>query len=173
MSRSLTDVAPALMVPAAWTLALAARVDVVGRRPLLVALAVMTVLLGAFAVATRDAMTGPVLGLWRWVLVLGFVITLVAAVDLAVTPEIDPTLAIAFYGWMVLPALAFVATAQSVEKPFSTVYLAATICSLAGAGTHALAGSAVEAAVGIAVVGLGQTAAVVAAAVQNSGTLEG
>ncbi|MFC7138701.1 hypothetical protein ACFQMA_02475 [Halosimplex aquaticum] len=128
----------------------------------------MTALLGAFVVGTRDELVGPVLGLWRWVLVLGFVITLVGTADLAVTPADDPTLAVTLYGWAVLPALALVATAESVESPYGTVYLTGCVLSLAGAATHALAGSPVDAGVGIAVVGLGQTAAVVAAVVQNA-----
>ncbi|WP_415380622.1 hypothetical protein [Halosimplex sp. TS25] len=168
MSRSLTDVAPAALVPAAWAVVLTAVVGLVSPDTLFVVLAVMASLLGAFAFGTRDELVGPVLGLWRWVLVLGFVITLVGAADLAVTPAADPTLAVTLYGWAALPALALVATAQSVDTPYSTVYLAGSMCSLAGAATHALAGSSVDAAVGIAVVGLGQTAATVAAVVQNA-----
>ena len=171
MSRSLTDVGPAVLVPAAWTVTLLAHVtDLVSRHTLFVALVVMTVLLGAFAVGTREKMAGPVLGIWRGVLVLGFVVTLVGAVDMAVTPAGDPTLPVTLYGWMVLPALAYVATAQSVEKPYSTVYLTGSVLSLTGAGTYAFAGSTVDAAVGLAVVGIGQTAGIVAAVVQNPGT---
>lgn len=170
MSRTLTDVAPAVLVPAAWAVALAARVDLLSRNTLGIALAVMTVLLGIFAVVAREELTGPVLGIWRGVLVLGFVITLVGTVDLAVAPAADPALAVTLYGWMVVPALAYVATAESVEKPFSTVYLAGAILSLAGTGTYALAGSEVDAAVGLVVVGLGQTAGIVAAVLQNPGT---
>ncbi|WP_164471756.1 hypothetical protein [Halosimplex salinum] len=171
MSRSLTDVAPALLVPAAWLVTLGAHVSpLVSRHALFVALCVMTVLLGAFAVGAREQMTGPVLGVWQGVLVLGFLITLVGAVDMAITPGSDPTLAVTLYGWMILPALAYVATAGPVEKPFSTVYLAGAILALSGAGTYALAGSTVEAAVGIVVVGLGQTAGIVAAVLQNPGT---
>jgi len=171
VSRSLTDVGPAVLVPAAWTVTLLAHVtDLVSRHTLFVALVVMTVLLGAFAVGTREKMTGPVLGIWRGVLVLGFVVTLVGAVDMAVTPAVDPTLPVTLYGWMVVPALAYVATAQSVPKPYSTVYLTGSILSLTGAGTYALAGSTVDAGVGLAVVGIGQTAGIVAAVLQNPGT---
>lgn len=171
MSRSLTDVGPAVLVPAAWAVTLGAHVSpLVSRRTLLIALVVMTVLLGVFAVGTRELMTGPVLGVWQGVLVVGFVVTLVGTVDMLVTPGSDPTLAVTLYGWMVAPALAYVATAQSVESPFGSVYLAGAVLALTGAAVYALAGSEVDAAVGIVAVGVGQTAGIVAAVVQNPGT---
>ncbi|WP_436932302.1 hypothetical protein [Halosimplex halobium] len=173
MSRSLTDVAPAVLVPAAWALTLGAHVSpAVSRHVLLVGLSVMTVLLGAFAVVARDEMTGPVLAVWQGVIVLGFVITLVGALDLAVTPGADPVLPVTLYGWMVIPALAYVATAAEMDPPFNRVYLAGAILALAGTATYGLAGSDVDAAVGIAAVGLGQTAGIVTAVYQNPGTGE-
>jgi hypothetical protein len=170
MSRSLTDVGPALLVPAAWTVTLGAHVGAVSRHTLLVALWVMTGLLGAFAVGTREEMTGPVLGVWRGVLVLGFVVTLVGAVDLTVTAGADPTLPVTLYGWMVLPSLAYVATAVEVDSGYSYVYLGGAILALAATATYALAGSDAEAAIAVGMVGVGQTAGIVAAVVQNTGT---
>ena len=169
--RSVTDVVPAALVPAAWTLVGLAHVTtLVSRQALGIALVVMTVLLGTFVVGTRDRMTGPVLGVWRGVLVLGFVITLVGAVDVLVTTQADPTFGVTLYGWMILPGLAYVATAQSVDPPFSTLYLASGIFSLAGAGTYAVAGSTVETTMGLGIVAVGQTLGIVAAVVQNPGT---
>lgn len=171
MHRTVTDVVPAVLVPAAWTLVVLAHGStLVSRQVLGIALAVMTLLLGAFAVGARDRMTGPVLGLWQGVLVLGFVVTLVGTVDVFVTTRSDPTLVLTLYAWMVLPGLAYIGTGQSVEAPFGTVYLGSGIVSLAGAGTYAVAGSTVEAAVGLAVVAIGQTAGIVAAVAQNPGT---
>lgn len=171
MSRSLTDVAPAVLVPAAWTLTLGAHVSpLVSRHVLLIGLSVMTVLLGAFAVVARGKMTGPVLAVWQGVVVVGFLITLVGAVDLAVTPDADPLVPVTLYGWMAVPALAYVATAAEMEPPFNRIYLGGAVLALAGAATYGLAGSDVDAAVGIAAVGLGQTAGIVTAVYQNPGT---
>ena len=72
MARSLTDVGPAVLVAAAWTVTPGAHVTaLVTRRTLFIALCVMDVLLVAFYLAARDEMTGPVLSLWLRVLWAG------------------------------------------------------------------------------------------------------
>lgn len=79
MSRA-TDYGPTLLIPAAWALTLAAHRGLVSRHAVFVALWVMTVLLAAFALASRGAMTGPVLPLWRTVIRGGFVVTFAGGV---------------------------------------------------------------------------------------------
>lgn len=168
----LTDFGPTVLIPAAWTVTLAAHRAVVARRTLLIALCVMDVLLVAFYLAGRAEMTGPVLGIWRRVLLAGFVATLAGTVDLAVGADSDPVALLTLYAWMVLPGAAYVATARAVETdPYRRVYLAGGTLSLVGAATYALAAVVGPWGVvaGLATVGVGQTAGIVAAAVQNAG----
>ena len=53
MRNALTGFGPTLLVPAAWTVTLAARLGAVSRRTVLVALCVIDVLLVAFYAAAR------------------------------------------------------------------------------------------------------------------------
>jgi hypothetical protein len=82
-------------------------------------------------------------------------------------------LGVSLYGWMVLPGAAYLRTGTLVsDGPFRQVYLASGALSLAGvavyaAGNAGLTGSAWLLA-GLAVVGAGQSAGMVTAAVQNS-----
>jgi len=172
VSRSLTDVGPGLLVPAAWTVTLLAHLGTVSRRTLLIALVVMDVLLVAFAVASREEMTGPVLGVWQRVLLVGLVATVAGTVDLALGSTGDLLALGTLLVWMVVPGVAYLQTGRAVETPtYRRVYLAGGILSLAGAVVYALepAGIAGETAVvaGLALVGLGQTAGILAAVVQN------
>jgi hypothetical protein len=180
--NALTDYGPTLLVPAAWTVTLAAQASLVARRTVLIALVVMTVLLAAFAVGARREMTGPVLGLWHRVIVVGFVVTVAGTVDLLVLSG-DPLLPVTVAAWMAAPGGAYLLTARAVDKPaYRRVYLAGGACSLVGAfayvvgvaggalGGGVLAGTSgpgTAMAAGIVLVGLGQTAGIVAAAVQN------
>lgn len=173
MTRSLTDVGPAVLVPAAWTVTLGAHVTaLVTRRTLFVALCVMDVLLVAFYLAARDEMTGPVLSLWLRVLLGGLAATLLGTADMALDPGSDPLLPVTLAAWMVLPGVAYLLTGRAVATPaYRRVYLAGGLLSLAGAAAYALgsAGGAVAGVVaGLVAVGVGQTAGIVAAAVQNT-----
>lgn len=171
MSRSLTDVGPGLLVPAAWTVTLLAHLGTVSRRTLLIALVVMDVLLVAFAVVSRDEMTGPVLGIWQRVLLVGLVATVAGTADLAF--RLGGALALGtLFVWMVVPGVAYVLTGREVPTPaYRRVYFGGGACSLVGAAVYALtpAGVAGEWAVvsGLALVGVGQTAGILAAVVQN------
>lgn len=176
MMGILTDVVPAWLVPAAWVLAILAHVtSLVSDRTLLLALGGMTVLLLAVLVAAYDEMDGPVLRAWRWVLVAGVVVTLVGAAGLAVDPTRTPLLAVALYGWMVLPGLAYVRTAEVVvATPARYVYVAAAGASLGGAVMYAIGHLGgfeppVTTFVGLVVVGVGQTAGIVTATYRNAG----
>jgi hypothetical protein len=171
VSRSLTDVGPGLLVPAAWSVTLLAHLGTVSRRTLLIALVVMDVLLVAFAVASRDEMTGPVLGTWQRVLLVGLVATVAGTADLAF--RLGGVLALGtLLVWMVVPGVAYLLTGRAVASPaYRRVYLAGGVLSIAGAAVYALepAGLAGETAVvvGLALVGVGQTAGILAAVVQN------
>ena len=172
---TLTDVGPAGLVPAAWTVTIGAHVSsLVSDRTLLIALAVMDVLLLAFLLAAYSKMDGPVLRAWRGVLAGGFLVTLAGTVGLALDPNQPVLLAISLYGWMVLPGLAYVHTGRMVtETPARYVYIAAAGLSLAGAVLYAvghLGGveTAITTVVGLAVVGIGQTAGIITAAAQNA-----
>lgn len=172
MSRSLTDVGPGVLVPAAWTVTLLAHLGTVSRRTLLIALVVMDVLLVAFAVASREEMTGPVLGIWQRVLLVGLVATVAGTVDLALQLTGDLLALGTLLVWMVAPGVAYLFTGRAVEPPaYRRVYFGGGALSLVGAAVYALepAGLAGEGGVvaGLVLVGVGQTAGILAAVVQN------
>jgi len=170
-----TDLAPAGMVPAAWLLTVAAHAALVSDRTLLIGLGVMDLLLVAFAVASTGEMTGPVLAAWRQVLLSGLLATLLGTVDLLVDPTNNPALPVTLYAWFLLPGVAYVRTGRATARsPYRELYLAAAALTLFGTGAYSLAfvgiGGGWAATVGgLAVVGVGQTVGIVAAAVQNSG----
>jgi hypothetical protein len=172
VTRSLTDVGPAFLVPAAWTVTLAAHLGTVPRRTLFIALCVMDVLLVVFAVVSRADMTGPVLRIWQRVLLVGLVATVAGTVDMALGRGSDPVALGTLLVWMVVPAVAYFLTGRAVETPtYRRVYLTGGALSLVGAAVYALepAGVAGESAVvaGLVLVGIGQTAGIVTAVVQN------
>lgn len=168
----ITDVAPGGLVPAAWLVTIGAHAGVVSTHAVFVALVVMSVLLAAFFLASLGEMTG-VLGVWQSVIAAGLPVTLVGVVGLAVLPD-SPLVAVALYGWMVLPALAYVPTGTAhADATLRNLYLGAATLSLFGAGLYALghlAGVSPPATTvgGLAAVGAGQTAGIVTAVRQNS-----
>jgi hypothetical protein len=163
---TLRENGPALLVPAAWGVAAAALTGAVSEHALFVAHAVMSVLLVAFVVASwRDMGTG-VLRAWKLVIMAGTPVTLAGVAGfLALGPlPGDALLAVAFYGWMLLPAPAFVYTGlRDPAVPRSGVHHVAAACSVAGATVAALAGSPAGVVAGVALVGFGQTAGILAA----------
>ena len=168
LGLTLRENGPALLVPAAWGVAAGAVLGVVSAHALFVAHVVMSVLLVAFVAASwRDMATG-VLRAWKLVILAGTPVTLAGvagflARDGTALPA-DALLAVAFYGWMLLPAPAFGYTAlRDPEGPRSAVHGVAAACSVAGTAVAALAGSSTGVVAGIALVGLGQTAGILAA----------
>jgi len=169
---TLRENGPALLVPAAWGVAAGAVLGAVSLHALFVAHVVMSTLLVAFVVASwRDMSTG-VLRAWKLVILAGTPVTLAGVLGfiarggtaLGAALPADALLAVAFYGWMLLPAPAFVYTGlRDAAVPRSTVHHAAAACSAAGAVVAALAGSGTGTVAGIALVGLGQTAGILAA----------
>ncbi|VTT86864.1 hypothetical protein DM2_2902 [Halorubrum sp. DM2] len=171
---TLRENGPALLVPAAWGVAAGAVLGVVSAHALFVAHVVMSALLVAFVVASwRDMATG-VLRAWKLVILAGTPVTLAGVAGflardgtvpaLAAALPADAALAVAFYGWMLLPAPAFVYTGlRDPEISRSIIHYAAAACSVVGAGVAALAASATGTVAGIALVGVGQTAGILAA----------
>lgn len=173
---TLTDVGPAGLVPAAWTVTIAAHfTSLVSERTLLIALGVMDVLLLAFLVAASAEMDGPVLSAWRGVLAAGLVVTLAGTAGLALDPTQSALVAVSLYGWMVLPGLAYVRTGRLVTAtPARQIYIAAAGASLGGTILYAIGHLGgleppVTTFAGLVVIGLGQTAGIVTAAWHNAG----
>jgi len=173
---TLRENGPALLVPAAWGVAAGVVLGVVSPHALFVAHVVMSVLLVAFVAASwRDMVTG-VLRAWKLVILAGTPVTLAGVAGflardgtvpaLAAALPADAALAVAFYGWMLLPAPAFVYTGlRDSAVPRSTAHHVAAACSLAGVGVAALAPAATGTVAGIALVAVGQTAGILAATV--------
>jgi hypothetical protein len=166
--RRARESGPALLVPLAWTLVVAARLEVVADRPLLVAHAVMVALLVAFVVLSWREMATGVLRAWRGVILAGVPVTVAGTVGLLRVPPEPTLLAVSLYGWMLLPAagLAYTATREvTVAWPYAG---GAAACVL-GALVHAVAPGTVGApgvVAGLALVGAGQTAGIVDAVVR-------
>ncbi len=173
-----TDVAPAGLVPAAWILTAAAHTSVATNRTLFIGMLVMDAALLAFAVASIGEMTGPVLPAWQQVILAGLLATLLGTADMAVAPDSNPALPVTLYAWMLLPGVAYLHTGRETSRqPHRRVYLGAAALSVLGAGIYSLpfidvAGGTALTLAGIAVLGVGQTAGIVVAALQNSGEPE-
>ncbi len=157
MFRSLRENGPALLVPAAWTVAGGAVAGLVSTHALFVAHVVMSVLLVAFAVASRREMATGVLAGWLRVILAGTPVTLAGVAGFLLGS--DPLLAIALYGWAVLPAVGFVYTARRVTTGRG-IYAAGAGCCVVGVAGLALASTTTGAVLAIGLVGVGQTAGI-------------
>ncbi|WP_423996081.1 hypothetical protein [Halorubrum trapanicum] len=171
---TLRENGPALLVPAAWGVAAGAVLGVVSSHALFVAHVVMSVLLVAFVAASWRDMAAGVLRAWKLVILAGTPVTLAGVVGFlardgavpafAAAVPADALLAVAFYSWMLLPAPAFVYTGlRDPAVPRSLVHHVAAACSVAGTAVAALAGTQTGTVAGIALVGAGQTAGILAA----------
>lgn len=161
--RSLRENGPALLVPAAWTVVAATALDVVSTRALFVAHVVMSALLVAFVIASWRDMASGVLRAWKLVILAGVPATLAGLAGFLALGGADtlspPLLAVSLFGWMLLPAAGSAYTARRVEAG-SRIYDAGAACCVAGAVAVALAPSATWTAVGLGLVGAGQTAGI-------------
>ena len=174
MFRSLRENGPALLVPAAWSVVAATVLGLVSTHALFVAHVVMSVLLVAFVVASWRDMAAGALRTWKFVIVAGTPVTLAgvagflargdAVPALAAAVPADALLAVAFYGWLLLPAPAFVDTGRRDPKTARrAVYYVAAACSVAGAVVALVATSPTQVVAGVALVAVGQTAGILAA----------
>jgi hypothetical protein len=169
----LTDVGPAGLVPAAWTVALAAHAGAVETRTLLIALVVMDALLALFFLTTLSAMRGPVLSVWQAVLGAGLLVNLPGTAALWRGTTTGAAVSLSLYGWLLLPAGAYVLTWRRMPDEAAPPYLLAAVGTLAGTAVYAaghagVVGGTWPVYAGLAVAGLGQTVGIVAAAVQNT-----
>jgi hypothetical protein len=160
---------PVALVPLAWSFVFAAHLGRVSMHALTVAHVLMAVLLALFAATSWNEMAEGALGVWRAVIAVGFVITVAGLVGLLVTPVVGPLLGVALIGWMLLPGVGLLLTARSDVK-FPIAYGVAGVLSLVGTLSYlgALATPRVVFGfLGLALVGMGQTAGIVAAVVEN------
>jgi len=173
MLRRLRANGPVVLVPLAWAFVTAAHLDFVARRTLLAAHVVMAALLLAFvALSWRDMRDGA-LRVWRRIIVAGFVFTVTGAVGLVwSSPRLLWT---AVVGWMLLPAAGLwdtgrrSATARASSVPAVRAYFAGGAVSALGAAAYVLGvvvGPTATLA-GLLLVGIGQTAGIVAAVVAD------
>ncbi len=156
-----------MLVPLAWVFVTVAYLEVVTEHTLFMAHVVMAVLLIGFAVTGYADMREGVLYTW-WVLIAtGSVVTLCGVVGLWVANG-SALVAVALFGWMLLPAVGFVDTGRRVSDG-RWIYAAATAGCLLGATLYALGHSwdlETAAVGGLALVGVGQTAGILDAAIR-------
>jgi hypothetical protein len=165
MLRRLRENGPVVLVPLAWTFVTVAHLGAVARRTILIAHLVMATLLLAFAALSWVDMRDGALLVWRRVIVVGFVLTVAGAVGLVLP---DPRLLwVAVVGWMLLPAAGLWDTGRRGARPARAYYVGGA-CSALGAVVYVVGpnGSAATLA-GLALVGIGQTAGIVAAVVAD------
>ena len=169
MFHQLRENGPAFLVPAAWLVVTAAVLGLVSTHALFVAHVVMSALLVAFLVVSWREMTSGVLRAWKLVILAGTPVTLAGVIGFSVGDGIagigaELFLAVALYGWILLPVPAFVYTGLRDDIAPRAYYVAAA-CSVAGAIGVALAAIPVEVAAGLLVVGVGQTMGIITATV--------
>ena len=172
VSRILRANGPALLVPAAWLVAAATVLGVVSEHALFVAHVVMSVLLVAFLVGSRGEMAAGALRVWKVIILLGTPVTLAGVTGFlarsgVVAVPATPLLAIAVYGWILLPAVGLALTGRRAQQAASAYLIGAGGC-VVGAVAVALAGSPPAVAAGLGVVGLSQTIGILAATVTGS-----
>jgi len=165
MLRRLRENGPVVLVPLAWTFVTAAHLELVARRTLLIAHLVMAALLLAFAALSWADMREGALRVWRRVIVVGFGLTVAGAAGLVLSER--RLLWVAVVGWMLLPAAGLLDTARRGARP-ARAYLAGGALSALGAAVYVVGPSGSTATlVGLLLVGVGQTAGIVAAVVAD------
>ncbi|WP_265110049.1 hypothetical protein [Halosolutus halophilus] len=168
MLRRIRERGPVALVPLAWLVVTGAHLDLVGDDAIFVAHLVMAVFIAGFVVTGWSAMATGALAGWRAVMVVGFGITLTGIVGFLESAE--PALAVSLVGWMLLPAAGLAYTARELHAARFR-YTGAALSSTLGAGCYLawlLAGVGDSIALtGFALVGLGQTAGIVDAAVRS------
>lgn len=168
--RRLRENGPVVLVPLAWGFVGAAHRGLVTAHTLLMAHVVMTGLLVAFAALSYGDMREGVLYAWWLVIVAGVPFTLAGLAGLALGAFAQPLLTTAVVGWMLLPAIGLLYTGRRVpagEAPLA--YTGGGALSLLGAVVYLaglfVGGGSTALLAGLALVGLGQTAGIIAAVV--------
>ena len=169
MLQQLRESGPGLLVPLAWLFVAAANVGAVGSRSILIAHLVMTAFITFFlTTGWADMSTGALAG-WRAVMVVGLGVTLAGVAGFVV--ESTALLTTSLVGWMLLPAAGLAYTGRLIEEAAGVYYGSAAVgglgtvvylLSLVGGGESI----GVIGLVGLALVGIGQTAGIVDAVVR-------
>jgi len=169
MFRRARELGPPLLVPLAWTFVAAAQVGVVADRTIFIALVVMSVLLAGFAATGRDDMRSGTLLVWWRIIAVGTVVTLCGVAGFLLDPRDERLLTIALVGWMLLPAVGFVETGRRVTAG-AWIYAAGAVGCAVGTALYGW-GLAVASdpgmLAGLALVGAGQTAGILDAALRS------
>jgi hypothetical protein len=162
-------VAPALLVPAAWTATGAVHADVMSEDGLFIAHFVMAGFIAVFAVSGWRSMSTGALRTWRTVLVVGLGLTL-AGIGGFVTAT-DTLQAISIVGWMLLPAAGLADTGRRLADGAGLYYAGAAVAVLGGliylGAVGAVDGGLPLELIGIATVGIGQTAGILEASLRS------
>ncbi|MFC7075184.1 hypothetical protein [Haloarcula halophila] len=173
MLRGLRENGPIVLVPLAWTFALAAHVGAITLRTVLIAHLVMATVIVVFTALSWREMTTGVLRAWKLVLLAGLAVTLLGTAGLLVTPPLRPLLTATVVGWMLVPAAGLIYTGRHVDA-LASVYTVGAAFGVVGAVVYT-AGVAIGAtsgvglglvAAGLGLTGVGQTAGIVAAVTQ-------
>jgi hypothetical protein len=168
--RSARETGPVLLIPLAWTFVAATHLGAVRVRTLFIAHIVMSVLLAAFAVTAWADMREGVLRVWWNVIAVGFVAAALGAIGFRLETGAAVLHAIALFGWMLLPAVGLLYTGQWVTEAKIVYYGGGTLCVVGAlvypAGIVAPIAEQPATVAALAVVGLGQTAGVLDAAVR-------
>ncbi|MBO4249392.1 hypothetical protein IL252_16395 [Halomicrobium sp. IBSBa] len=166
MLRRLRENGPVVLVPLAWTFAIAAHLDVLALRTVLIAHLVMDAVLVAFTVLSWSAMRRGVLRAWRLVLLVGLALTLVGTTGLLQTPPASSLLWLTVVGWLLVPAGGLAYTGRHVDRS-PLAYTGGAVLSALGAIVYVagtlVSGDPLVPVAGLAVAGVGQTAGIVAA----------
>ena len=169
-AQRLLEVGPVGLIPLAWSYTAAVHLGLASVTSLQIAHGVMVVLMLTFLAGGWTAMADGALAAWRVVIAIG--IPLTAAGLGGLLWAIGSLQAVSLYGWMVLPAAALVYTGLQPSLP-TTVYSGAGALSLLGAVVYAGVSTAPVSPqlLGLALVGVGQTAGIVDAARRGTGAL--
>ena len=170
MLRRLRENGPVLLVPLAWTFAAAAHLELLSVRAVLIGHVVMDVVLVGFAALSWADMRQGVLLAWKVVLLVGLGFTLLGTAALVASPGNTALFRVTILGWMLVPAAGLVYTGRHVEAGTAPwVYTAGAGLSGLGAAAYLVGSPLVVGSLGVlglALVGIGQTAGIVNAVYQ-------
>ncbi|PSP74366.1 hypothetical protein BRC86_06160 [Halobacteriales archaeon QS_3_64_16] len=186
LGRRLRESGPIVLVPLAWSFAIAAHLGWLEDQTVLIAHLVMDCILAAFAATAWSEMSAGVLRVWKLVLLVGLGFTLLGTGALLGRDDSPPpeaetaaetqsgrerTLALTVQGWLLVPAAGLVYTGLCVdEDEVPDVYLAGATLSILGSLAYASAPTDSPAAprklLGLALANVGQTAGIVNAVYQ-------
>jgi hypothetical protein len=187
LGRRLRESGPVVLVPLAWSFAIAAHLGRLEERTVLIAHLVMDCILAAFAAASWSEMNEGVLRVWKLVLLVGLGFTVSGTGALlgrndSRSPEAETVaagsgsvraraLALTVQAWLLVPAAGLAYTGLCVgEDEGPGIYLAGATLSVLGSLAYASAPTDSPAAtgklLGLALANVGQTAGIVNAVYQ-------